>query len=195
MPAPVRALILSDVIGDPLDVIASGPVSPDPTTFADAIAVLEQRGVWDRVPGTVREHLLLGREGRIPETPKPGDPPFEGVHAAAVLLAGGETTVVVRGEGKGGRNQEVALGAALELEGGDGVLVVSLATDGVDGPDAAGAIGTGTTVQRARENGLDARASLDANDAYPCFAGIGDLLMTGPTGTNVMDLMMVIVAV
>jgi hydroxypyruvate reductase len=252
MPARVRALLLSDVVGDPPDVIASGPVSPDPTTFADAIEVLERRGLWDQVPASVREHLVFGREGQIPETPKPGDPPFVGVQATvignaaravagaafraralgydvhvhsvelagearevgrelarlgrqirdgsgpvappAVLLAGGETTVVVTGDGKGGRNQEVALAAALELDGIDRVLVLSLATDGVDGPtDAAGAVAVGATLRRARHLGLDARASLERNDTYRFFQQLDDLVTTGPTGTNVMDLMIVLV--
>ena len=252
MPARVRALILSDVVGDAPDVIASGPVSPDPSTFADAIAVLERRGLWEKAPTAVREHLLFGREGQIPETPKPGDPPFAGVQALvignaaravagaafraralgydvhvhsvelagearavgrelarlgrrirdtatpvappAALLVGGETTVVVTGDGRGGRNQEVALAAAQELDGTDRILVLSLASDGVDGPtDAAGAIATGTTLARARAAGLDAQASLDRNDAYPFFDAIDDLVRTGPTGTNVMDLMMVLV--
>jgi glycerate-2-kinase len=252
MPARVRGLLLSDVVGDPPDVIASGPLSPDPSTFAGAIAVLEHREVWERVPASVREHLLFGREGQIPETPKPGDPPFTGVETAvignvaravagaafraralgydvhvhsveltgearqvgqelarlgrrireaaspvappAVLIAGGETTVVVRGDGKGGRNQEVALAAALELDGVNRLLVASLATDGVDGPtDAAGAVASGSTLRRARQAGLDPRGSLERNDAYPFFDGLGDLIVTGPTGTNVMDLMLVIV--
>jgi glycerate 2-kinase len=253
MPAPVRALVISDVIGDPLDVIASGPLSPDPTTFADAIEVLEQRGIWERVSERVRRHLGAGRGGRIPESPKPGDPPFAGVevevvgsvsHAVAAaaetgrslgyrthilgsdlsgearaigrrlaghawdvrrlsrpvappaaLIAGGETTVTVRGEGRGGRNQEVALGAALDLEDVPGVLVMSAGTDGVDGPtDAAGALATGSTLGRARGRGLDPADHLERNDAYPFFDALGDLVRTGPTGTNVMDVMIVLVA-
>src|SRR5690606_14741095 len=113
----------------------------------------------------------------------------------AALLAGGESTVVVRGEGRGGRNQEVALGAALALDGLEGALVLALATDGVDGPtDAAGALATGATLARARALGLDAERALERNDAYPFFQALGDLVMTGPTGTNVMDLMVVLVA-
>jgi glycerate-2-kinase len=255
MGAPVRALVLSDVVGDPLDVIASGPLSADPTTFRDAVDVLERRGLWERVPESVRRHLVEGRHGLVPETPKPGDPPFSGVvielvgsvgvaaaHAAqrarelgydaavvsteitgeardvgrslarralalaerraqgaergpAALVAGGETTVTVRGDGKGGRNQEVALGAALELEGASGALVLSAGTDGVDGPtDAAGALATGSTLARARTLGLDAGAALQRNDAYAFFEALGDLVRTGPTGTNVMDLLIVLVA-
>ena len=253
MPAPVRGLVISDVIGDPLDVIASGPLSPDPTTFADAVAVLERRGLWTRVSDAVRRHLEAGRDGHVPETPKPGDPPFQGVQievigsvahavaaaaarahelgyragilgaalsgearavgrdlveraravladarpvgAPAALVAGGQTTVPVRGQGRGGRNQEVALGAALDLEGVPGVLVMSAGTDGVDGPtDAAGALATGSTVGRARSLGLDPARHLERNDAYPFFDALGDLVRTGPTGTNVMDLMIVLVA-
>jgi hydroxypyruvate reductase len=132
-----------------------------------------------------KELARLGRQIRDIASP---------VSAPAVLLVGGETTVVVRGNGKGGRNQEVALAAALALEGTDRVLVLSFATDGVDGPtDAAGALATGSTLRRARRVGLDAEAVLERNDAYPFFDAVGDLVMTGPTGTNVMDLMIVLV--
>ena len=249
-PTPVRALLLSDVVGDPPDVIASGPLSPDPTTFADAITVLERRDVWNRAPETVRQHLLRGKEGLIPETPKPGDPLLAGVETTVVgnaaravagaaarahelgyrthihsvtltgearcvgeelarlgreirsdpvapptaLLAAGETTVHVRGSGLGGRNQEVALGAAVDLDGLEDVLVMGAGTDGVDGPtDAAGAVATGTTLRRARVHGLDACDALDRNDSYRFFEVLGDLVKTGPTGTNVMDLMVVLV--
>lgn len=253
MPTPVRALILSDVVGDPLDVIASGPLSPDPTTFGEAIAVLERWGLWESVPERVSRHLLLGREGRLPETPKPVDLLFSGVETRVVgnatravagaaatarelgyqvrvhsvgvtgeasvvgrelaglgievrelssplampvaLLAAGETTVAVLSDGKGGRNQEVALGAALALKGVPGVLVMAAGTDGVDGPsDAAGAMATGSTLARARGTRLDAEESLRRNDAYPFFAALDDLVHTGPTGTNVMDFMVVLVA-
>ena len=253
MPTPVRALILSDVVGDPLDVIASGPLSPDPTTFGDAIAVLERLSLWESVPESVVRHLRLGREGRLPETPKPADLLFSSVEPRVVgnasqavagasttardmgyqvrvhsvevtgeasvvghelaglgmeirnlsspltkpiaLLAAGETTVTLLGDGKGGRNQEVALGAALALKGVPGVLVMAAGTDGVDGPsDAAGAMATGSTLDRARAARLDAEDSLRRNDAYPFFAALDDLVHTGPTGTNVMDLMVVLVA-
>ena len=249
---PLLALVLSDVVGDRLDVIASGPVTPDPTTFGDAVGVLEGRGVWEATPEAVRTHLLRGRAGERPETPDADDPSFRGVrlvivanaataataarreaeargYAAALLttelegeareagsllattarrvreagepvaapgcvVSAGETTVTVRGDGRGGRNQEVALGAARELDGMTGVLVASLGTDGVDGPtDAAGALATGTTVRRAREAGLDPDGALARNDAYPFFDVLGDLLVTGPTGTNVMDLQVVLV--
>ncbi len=239
-PATVVTLILSDVVGDPLDVIASGPTVPDPTTVAEAQAVLDRYG------------LSAAHDIPFQETPKPGDPVFERVQhvlvgsnrlaaAAAVeraralgyhtlllstyvegearevaqvaaalakgirthgdpvsppacLVWGGETTVTIRGEGQGGRNQELALAAALALDGWPGVLVMALATDGTDGPtDAAGAIVTGETVSRARALGLDPRAALAANDSYPFFNALGDLIHTGPTGTNVNDLLFLLV--
>ena len=247
-PAPVISLILSDVVGDPLDVIASGPTAPDPTTFAQAWAVLERYDLLARVPPAVKERLRAGTEGRLPETPKPGASLFrqvqnvlvgsnrlaaeaavaaaqeQGLNAlllstfvegearqvarvAAALLKeevahnrplarpaclvwGGETTVTVRGSGKGGRNQELALAAALALEGLPDVLLVALGTDGTDGPtDAAGAVATGETIARARARGLDPLAHLENNDAYPFFDALGDLIRTGPTGTNVNDLL------
>jgi hydroxypyruvate reductase len=240
-PATLVTLILSDVVGDPLDVIASGPTVPDSTTVADAQAVLERYGI-----------RLLGG-GVFQETPKPGDPAFErvqhvivgsnrlaalaaaeqarqlGFHALllstyvegearevarvaaalakgvrahgdplpppACLVWGGETTVTVRGHGTGGRNQELALAAALALDGWPGVLVMALATDGTDGPtDAAGAIVTGETVARAQALGLDPRAALEANDSHSFFDALGDLIRTGPTGTNVNDLLLLLVA-
>jgi glycerate-2-kinase len=248
-PAPVTALILSDVVGDPPDVIASGPVSPDPSTYADALRVLDARGVMVDVPEPVRAHLARGVRGEEDETPKPGDPSLGLVRVSIVGSAAlaasrameeavrlgyearvesaevtgeartvgesmaaraldlrpggrascsvfaGETTVTVRGNGRGGRNQELALAAALGLEGRAGVLVFSAGTDGVDGPtDAAGALATGTTVARARALGLDADAHLRRNDSYPFFDALGDLVRTGPTGTNVMDLMLVLTA-
>lgn len=257
-PARVLALVLSDVVGDPLDVIASGPVSPDPTTYADALAVLDRHGLGESIPVAVRDYLWRGAEGREEESPGPGHPAFERVRAEIVghnrlaaeaardeagrrgygahllsttvtgearevgqglaeravqalragrpvppptcLVAAGETTVTVTGAGRGGRNQEVALGAAIALDGrletdeAERVLVVSAGTDGIDGPtDAAGAVATGVTVARARARGLDAAAALADNDAYPFFRALDDLVVTGPTGTNVMDLMLVLV--
>ncbi|MCS7172939.1 MAG: glycerate kinase [Armatimonadetes bacterium] len=251
-PATVVALVLSDVLGDHLNTIASGPLAPDPTTYRDAVEILERYGLLAEIPEAVRRHLEQGMAGEIPETPKPGDPAFERVHAVIVgnlaqaveaaagqaktlgyhtfvlttflegearevgrvvaalareerragrplplpacLLLGGETTVTVRGRGKGGRNQELALSAAVALEGVRGVLVVSLATDGTDGPtDAAGGVADGTTAVRARTLGYDPRRSLADNDAYPCLDAVGDLLRTGPTGTNVNDLVLVFV--
>jgi hydroxypyruvate reductase len=253
-PAPVRALVLSDVVGDRLDIIASGPLVPDPTTFQDAIHVLHTRGLWHEVPEAVRKHLLAGsaaetggevgaseprlddveiriignnnvaaqsamaeaaRRGfraRLLTTSLEGEARAIGdwvallerevrdlsrpVAPPACLVAGGETTVTVKGTGKGGRNQELALAAALAIENRDDVLVACFATDGVDGPtDAAGAWVDGRTVARARERGLDPRQALAANDSYPFFAALGDHITTGPTGTNVMDLVLVLVDV
>jgi hydroxypyruvate reductase len=246
-PASVVALLLSDVIGDPVDVIASGPTAPDPTTFADALAVLEGFGLRARVPDSVRAHLEAGARGDVPDTPKPDDPAFARVtnvvignnrlvataateeaarlgypplfltrqiqgearevarvfaavlrDAAAAgapvgrpgcLLAAGETTVTVRGPGKGGRCQEFCLALAPMLAELPGVVVLAAGTDGSDGPtDAAGAVVDPTTVARARALGLDPRPALAANDAYTFFSGLGDLVVTGPTGTNLLDL-------
>jgi glycerate 2-kinase len=246
-PAPVIALVLSDVVGNSLDVIASGPTVPDVSTWADAASVLQRYDLCDAVPRAVADRLRAGLDGRIPDTPKPGDPIFaharthivgsnlqacragaakaerlgfrslvlttyvegEAREAARVLaailrevdassnplprpcclVAGGETTVTVRGSGKGGRNQEVALASAWPLHGVPRVLLASIATDGSDGPtDAAGAMVDGTTLDRAAELGLDAVRHLTENDAYPFFERLGDLLRTGPTNTNVNDL-------
>ena len=247
-PSPVLGLILSDVVGDPLDAIASGPTAPDPTTFADAWAALERYGLTEQVPAPVRSRLQVGQRSDLPETPKPGAPLFDKVQnilvgsnrlaaeAAALeaqswglnalllstfvegearqvarvagalakelvhydrpaprpacLVWGGETTVTVRGTGRGGRNQELALAAALALDGVPNVLLAALGTDGTDGPtDAAGAVVTGETVARARALGLDPAAHLTNNDAYPFFDALDDLIRTGPTGTNVNDLL------
>lgn len=249
-PATVWALLLSDVPGDDPSVIASGPFSPDPTTYADAIGVLERYGIFYAVPSPVRRHLAEGAAGALPETPKPDDPAFLGTTSALVgtnrtamdaaalrmarerdagptaivllpdflrgearecarsfcarlrkaaealspghtvaMIAGGETTVNVRGSGKGGRNQEFALAAAVELAGEGAMAVLAAGTDGIDGPtDAAGAYVDGTTVARASSLGLDPGAHLSRNDAYPFFEVLGDLVVTGPTGTNVADL-------
>ncbi|MCC7355553.1 MAG: glycerate kinase [Anaerolineae bacterium] len=249
-PASLVCLILSDVVGNPLDVIASGPTVPDTSTFADAWAVLKRYGLEESAPSAIIAHLRRWLAGDIPETPKSGDPAFtrtqnvligdngqaaaagvararelglraemmttwlEGeareVGRVAAALAkgllrneaplarpacwvlGGETTVTVRGQGRGGRNQELALAAALALDGWEGALVAALATDGNDGPtDAAGAIATGSTIARGRAAGLDALASLAANDSYRYFSALGDLIITGPTNTNVNDLLFV----
>ncbi len=251
-PASLVALILSDVVGDPLDVIASGPTAPDPTTFGEALSVLARYDLLDQVPDAVAAYLKTGKEGRHPETPKPGDPVFEHVtniivgsnslaaEAAvtqavalgysslllttfiegeareiakvavalakaikthqrplappACLVWGGETTVTVRGSGKGGRNQELALAAALGLEGLEDVTIMALATDGTDGPtDAAGAVVDGRTASRARERGWDLRQVLQENNSYPLLADVGALLKLGPTGTNVNDLLVLLV--
>jgi glycerate 2-kinase len=257
-PAQVVALILSDVVGSPLDVIASGPTVPDRTTFADALGVLERYKLLPEIPGSVLGHLRRGAAGAIPDTPKPGDSLFDGVvnvivgdneqagRAAAAearrqgyrslllttflqgeareigkavagiaqgiawgqsdlkppacLVLGGETTVTVRGQGTGGRNQELALAAAIALDAyplpdGLEVAIVSLATDGTDGPtDAAGGIATADTVRRGCALGLNARAALAENDSYHYLGALGDLVITGPTGTNVNDLILVCVS-
>lgn len=246
-PARVFSLILSDVVGDDLDVIASGPTVGDPSTYTDALSVLEERDLLDQVPGTVLSHLRAGARGDVPETPKPGNPALARVrnlivgsndlalnaaekkaielgyrvllppdlregeardlgvaHATLArrirggdpratepvcVLTGGEATVTLRGDGKGGRSQELALSAARELEGVKGVVFLSGGTDGTDGPtDAAGGLVDDTTVSRGRSLGLDASDHLDRNDAYRFLQPLGDLLMTGPTLTNVMDL-------
>jgi hydroxypyruvate reductase len=251
-PAPLLSLILSDVIGDPLDVIASGPTAPDETTYADALAVLGRSGLTERSPASVRSRLEEGARGRIPETPKGSDPLFRRVtnqmignnrvvlesavararqlgfntclltpslqgearEAArqfadlvvrirsadlpvpppACVIAAGETTVTVRGRGKGGRCQEFCLAGALSLEGVPGVLILAAGTDGSDGPtDAAGALADGQTVGRGRQMGLDASVSLGENDAYHFFSALGDLVTTGPTNTNLLDLYLLLV--
>jgi hydroxypyruvate reductase len=256
-PARVATLILSDVVGSPLDVIASGPTVPDGSTFSDALAVLDRYDIAGQVPASILDHLRRGAVGAVPDTPKPGDPAFDNVtnviigdngragRAAvaeaqrqgfqsvllttffqgeareigkavaglaqgiacgqsdltppACLVLGGETTVTVRGKGVGGRNQELALAAAIALDGypmpdGVEVAIVSLATDGTDGPtDAAGGIATADTLRRGRALGLDARAALADNDSYRYLGALGELVITGPTGTNVNDLVLVFV--
>lgn len=246
-PARVLALVLSDVVGDPLDVIAAGPTEPDPSTFADALRVLDTFGLRFRVPSSARQYLEAGARGEVPETPKPGNPLFTAVTSlvignnqlvveaaveeaarrgytplvltrslqgearevarmfAAILheavrswqpvappgcvIAAGETTVTLRGSGKGGRCQEFCLALAAELAGLSGVVVLAAGTDGTDGPtDAAGAIVDETTLSRARARGLDPRNALTASDSYAFFSALGDLVVTGPTGTNLMDL-------
>lgn len=252
-PARVVAMVLSDVVGDPLHVIGSGPVSPDPTTFADAVAVLERYGGIESAPFGVRAYLQAGIDGRAPESQKPEDPCFgfvesvvignnqvaaeaaraaaeslgyaaellttaqtgearvvggefaalgraiqageHDVRAPACIVVAGETTVTVKGSGRGGRNQELVLAAAVELDGTERILIASMGTDGIDGPTpAAGAVSDGRTAARAKALGIDLVASLAENDAYHVFAPLDDLIVTGPTGTNVMDLMLVLVA-
>jgi glycerate 2-kinase len=247
-PATVITLILSDVIGDRLESIASGPTVPDPTSFADAVAVLERESLLDRMPQSIRSHLISGMASEVPETPPPGDPIFETAHALLLgnnstavramataaqdlgfevgfhptpligeardvgsqlaeqaigladraktkwaLIAGGETTVTVCGDGLGGRNQELALAAALCLEGMAGLSVAALATDGTDGPtDAAGALIDGCTAQLARQRGLDPVAALERNDSHAILNVTEDLLWTGPTKTNVADVVLIL---
>jgi len=251
-PAIVLNLILSDVVGDPLDFIASGPTVPDSTTFSDAIRVLKKYGLWNKASVSIKKVLSDGEKGIIPETPKANDKAFKkvynviignnrfaslavreqlrsaglntllltstlegearhvGVMLASIareaalsgnpipkpagIIAGGETTVTVTGKGLGGRNQEISLAAALKMGGMDGVVVASLSTDGVDGPtDAAGAIVDGKTIARAAEMNLNPEEFLAENDSYNFFSKLGDLILTGPTGTNVNDVSVIVV--
>ncbi|UCD70959.1 MAG: glycerate kinase [Syntrophobacterales bacterium] len=251
-PSTLIALMLSDVIGDPLDVIASGPTVPDESTFGECMAILRKYNLLGKVPGSIKDRIQRGIKGEIEETPKSGNPIFEKthnviigsniiavkaaeqrarelgytplilstfiegetrevakVHAAiakeivktrhpidppACLISGGETTVTIRGKGLGGRNQEFALASALGIQGLRSVVVISGGTDGTDGPtDAAGAIADGETIRRSHELGLDATAYLEDNDSYHFFKELGDLLTTGPTNTNVMDLRLILV--
>jgi hydroxypyruvate reductase len=251
-PAAVAALVLSDVVGDPLDSIASGPTVPDPSTFAAALAVIDAYQLRANLPQPVVERLEAGRAGSLPESPKPGDPLFTRVQTALVgsnaiasraaleqarregwnalllttslqgearhagrflaalarqvhlsgdpiprpacLVAGGETTVTLRGSGLGGRNQELALAAVSDLDGLPDVFLAALATDGGDGPtDAAGAVVSGETRTRAAALGLDPADFLARNDAYRFFSPLGDLLLPGPTQTNVNDLTLVFI--
>jgi len=251
-PATVISLLLSDVIGDRLDVIASGPTVPDESTYSDCIKIIDRYKLSDRLPKSVAEYFKKGAAGSLPETPKAGDPVFskvqnlivgnnresllaakeralslgyntivlssqiEGearevaqVFAAigkeisqanlpisppACVIAGGETTVTIQGRGKGGRNQELALACAIAIDGWGGISLLSAGTDGTDGPtNAAGAIVNGTTCKRARQTNLDPRDFLLANDSYTFFESLGDLLKTGPTRTNVMDIICMLV--
>ena len=237
-PAHVVSLILSDVVGDDLGVIGSGPTAPDDSTFATALAVLDRYGLRARVPSSVRQRLEAGEETGETETPKPGDALFGNVeniivgnnqksleaaaraakalgyrtmilastiegetrdvarmHAAiarqirvsgqplrppACVISGGETTVTIRGTGKGGRNQEFALAGAIDIEGLENTLIMSAGTDGTDGPtDAAGAMADGETVGRSKRS---ARKVLAENDSYPFFAESGDLIIDGSYG-------------
>ncbi len=251
-PATTVALIISDVVGDPLDTIASGPTAPDTTTFEDAYKVLKFYNILNEVPRSVKDRIEKGLRGEIPETPKPGDKIFEKVHniiiannktackaaeerakeygantiilstfiegearhvgtvlagiareihkydeplrRPAVIIMGGETTVTVVGEGKGGRNQELVLSAAIRIKGLDGVVISSIGTDGIDGiTDAAGGIVDSTTFYRGKEKGLDIFDYLSNNDSYTYLKNVGDLIITGPTGSNVNDIMFIVV--
>jgi len=250
-PATILNLILSDVVGDPLDFIASGPTVPDSTTFNDAVKILEKYRLWSKAPVSIRKVLSDGEKGIIPETPKADDEAFKkvfnvvvgnnrlasitareylkseglntllltatlegearhvGVMLASIarevsasgnpvpkpagIIAGGETTVTVTGKGLGGRNQEIALATVRNLKGMNGVVVASLSTDGVDGPtDAAGAIVDGKTLDRATKMGLTSEEYLAENDSYHFFSKLGDLIFTGPTGTNVNDVSVIV---
>ena len=255
-PATVISLVLSDVIGDDLDAIASGPTVPDSTSYADALEVLRRHDIADRVTAEVAGHLRRGAAGEIPDTPKPGDHVFDRVRTMlmgsnrqaldaaresaeklgyrclvlssrltgeareaalmilgigkdiaasafpvarpACVILGGETTVTLRGHGKGGRNQEMALAflAALGRSPKDGqdIHFLSAATDGTDGPtDAAGAFASLDLPRRSRALGLDPEADLANNDSYGFFDSCGGLLRTGPTNTNVCDIQILLV--
>ncbi len=250
-PATVVSLLLSDVIGDRLDVIASGPTAPDPSTYGEVQGIIARYGLGERLPPRVRELITQGVQGLLPETPKPGNLVFRQVQnliigsntlalaaaqeaaarlgwdariisatlsgeAATVagdlarqalevketlapgrkvcLISGGETTVTVRGSGRGGRNTELALAFALAIGGVPNINLLSGGTDGSDGPtDAAGALADGQTVARAGARGLDPRHYLADNDSYSFFQQLGDLLITGPTGTNVMDMQLILI--
>jgi glycerate-2-kinase len=250
-PATVLNLILSDVVGDPLDFIASGPTVPDSTTFSDAVEILNRYNLWETMPQSVKAVLTEGQKGRLEDTPKEGDKVFRKVsnviignirtvteaacdslretglqallltsllegearHVGTMLgsiakeveasghplprpcgiVVGGETTVTVVGGGRGGRNQEIALGAALSIAGMKGVVIASLSTDGIDGPtDAAGAVVDGNTLVRANEAGLDAKKALANNDSYTLFSKLDDLIFTGLTETNVNDVSVIV---
>lgn len=252
-PATVIVLVISDVISDRLDSIASGPLAPDDTTFGDAKLVLRKYGLWDRIPEDVRQTVDKGRRGLLPETPKKGSRVFKRVHSFIVgsnrnscmaatrflrttgyrtqilstrlrgeardmgrvissllkesagstfgparpfaLVAGGETTVTVKGAGLGGRNQELILSAALGLAGEQGFAVGSMDTDGTDGPThAAGAIASEKTVEQATRRRLKPESFLEKNDSYHFFAKLNSLIITGPTGTNVGDLLIAVAA-
>lgn len=250
-PAKIISLILSDVIGDKLDVIASGPTSPDSSSYHEALSVFEKYALVDKAPKPIIDLLKKGLQGLIPETPKQGNPLFQNVSNIIIgsnrtalsaaqtkaeglgfnteiisseitgeanevgkslaekikhvqrtksgkqplcLLSGGETTVTVKGNGLGGRNTELALSFALEIEGHEGITLLSAGTDGTDGPtDAAGAIVDGYTVQKAKALNMDSQNYLKNNDSYHFFKKTHELFITGPTGTNVMDIQVVIV--
>lgn len=242
--APVLALVISDVTGDDPTHIASGPCAPDPTTYQDALTILDRYSV--RAPASVAAHLERGAGGALADTPKPGDRVFartenrviatarQSLESAAqffrdhnitpailgdsvtgearevakvyaalarqirmhgtpwkppvALISGGECTVTVRGKGRGGRCTEFLLSLALDLEGAAGIHGLACDTDGIDGSeDNAGAISGPDILQRARQQGMNAAALLDQNDAYRLFQATGDLIVTGPTRTNVND--------
>ncbi|MGD2269077.1 MAG: glycerate kinase [Desulfobacterales bacterium] len=251
-PATLISLILSDVVGDDLDVIASGPTVADSSTFGDCMEIFRKYQIIDKLPGSVVRHIEAGISGKVDETPKTGDRVFlqvnniivgsnfeaisaaekkakqlayhtlilssmiEGetkhvahVHGAiareilktgnplpppACILSGGETTVTITGKGRGGRSQEFALAAAMDICESDNIVVLCGGTDGTDGPtDAAGAMADSGTITRAAEMGMDPRRFLSDNDSYSFFKTLEDLFITGPTNTNVMDLRITLV--
>jgi glycerate 2-kinase len=251
-PASILNIVLSDVVGDSLESIASGPTVPDSTTFADAQTVLQKYGLWKNASASVRGLISSGEKGLSAETPKLGDLAFKKVSSVilgnsrsvalaaiaylrsvglnpllltstlegeastvgtmlssianeivtsgspmpkpAALVVSGETVVNVQGQGIGGRNQELALSAALKLQGVEGVVIASLSTDGIDGPtNAAGAIVDGKTVERSMRLGLNLEDCLSENDSHAFFSKLGDLIVTGPTGTNVNDISVLVI--
>ncbi|MDL1963857.1 MAG: glycerate kinase [Deltaproteobacteria bacterium] len=251
-PATLVSFILSDVVGDDLDVISSGPTVADSTTYIDCIKIFEKYDIIKKLPENIINHIKAGISGKIPETPKAEDSVFEKTHnivigsnieailaakiqaetlgyktivlssliegetrdvakvhgaiakeiiktgnplpSPACILSGGETIVTLRGKGLGGRNQEFSLAAAIDIAGTDSIVVLSGGTDGTDGPtDAAGAIADNNTLKRAGEMGMDAHCFLKDNDSYHFFKKLDDLLITGPTNTNVMDVRILLV--
>ncbi len=243
-PTTIINLIISDVVGDHLDVIGSGLTVPDPTTFEDSLNIVIKYKLENKIPHSVKNYLGDGIKGKVPETPKPGNPIFNNVYNFIIgnnelalstiktaaedkgynakiisstlegeakdagkfitqiakeyslsevkpvcLIFGGETTVTVKGNGKGGRNQELCLSTAIEIDGMKNITFLSGGTDGSDGQtEAAGAICSGRTIKRAKELGLDAEQFLDNNDSYNFFNRLEDLIITGSTNTNVMDI-------
>ena len=252
-PSTLVTLIISDVIGDPLDSIASGPTVPDPTTFEDCLSILKKYDIVDKIPQKVLNHIKRGGKGLEQETPKSDEIIFENVHNViiasnamafkeakrksielgynplilstmiegetkevakvhagivkeiiksnnpvkrpACILSGGETTVTIRGKGLGGRNQEFVLASAIDIAGMNNVVVFSAATDGTDGPlNPAGAVADGSTLDRALKLDMNPSDFLTNNDSYRFFLKLGDLITTGPTNTNVMDIRIIVVA-
>ena len=246
-PATIISLILSDVVGDDLDIIASGLTVPDSGTFKDCEEIIASYGIASKLPRNVLNHINKGCNGQIPETPKPDDPYFKKAHNLIIgnnfntliaarakaeslgyntiilssliegetrdiakmhaaiaketlktgnpislpgcIISGGETIVTMEDHGLGGRNQEFVLASAIEIAGEKNVVALSLGTDGTDGPtDAAGAIADGDTLKRARDLKISAKKYLTAHDSYHFFKLLDDLIITGPTHTNVMDL-------
>ncbi len=252
-PAKVVNLMLSDVVGDRMDIIASGPFVPDPSTFCDAWDILKKYDLLGKLPKSILEHIKEGMDGKVSETPKPWDKVFDRVinrivasnmialracekkakdlgyntlvlssmiegetrdvarvhcaiakevaktgnpvKAPACLISGGETTVTIRGKGLGGRNQEFCLASAIDISGMQAdVVMLSGGTDGNDGPtDAAGGVVDPMTVERGKDKGMDAKIYLSNNDSYYFLKETGDLLVTGPTRTNVMDIHIILI--
>ena len=251
-PATTISLIISDVVGDRLDVIGSGPTAADSSSWAECYTILNSYNLWEKLPESVQQRILQGLKGVIPDTPFPDEECFNNVshhiiasnrqallaaaqaasslgysslilsssiegetkdiarvHASIAreivtgghplappccIISGGETTVSLgESSGLGGRNQEFALAAALEIAGLKNLLILSVGTDGTDGPtDAAGAMVTGSTVDNARKLDLDARKFLQEHNAYNFFKRTNELIITGPTLTNVMDIHLIL---